>query len=157
MDFHRILCPFHHLHASHDHSSKHSRWSTRFVLLFKCVYQHPLVIWSSCSSFHCIVAYSVAGALSLSWITTTTSGHTKKLTMHAVWLIGYSIGQMVSPQWWKNKYKPRNRVPWAIILVRFPFFHSFSRTDQWCLPCLDIALLSSDDHPGPSLVSQQAQ
>lgn len=34
-----------------------------------------------------------------------------------MWFVGYSIGQMVSPQWWKDKYKPRNRVPWAIILV----------------------------------------
>ncbi|PVF93085.1 MFS general substrate transporter [Serendipita vermifera] len=68
-------------------------------------------------SYYFLIAYSAAGALSLSWITTTTSGHTKKLTMHAVWLVGYSIGQMVSPQWWKNKYKPRNRIPWAIILT----------------------------------------
>ncbi|PVF93087.1 MFS general substrate transporter [Serendipita vermifera] len=64
-----------------------------------------------------LFSYSPAIVLSLSWITTTTSGHTKKLTMHAMWLIGYSIGQMVSPQFWKNKYKPRNRVPWTIILV----------------------------------------
>jgi hypothetical protein len=54
----------------------------------------------------------------MSWITATTSGHTKKLTMHAMWFVGYSVGQMVAPQWWKNKYKPRNRVPWGILLVR---------------------------------------
>ncbi|PVF97423.1 MFS general substrate transporter [Serendipita vermifera] len=60
-----------------------------------------------------------AVVLSLSWITTTTSGHTKKLTMHAMWLIGYSVGQMVSPQWWKDKYKPRNRVPWSILLTSY--------------------------------------
>ncbi|PVF93086.1 MFS general substrate transporter [Serendipita vermifera] len=64
-----------------------------------------------------VLANGPAAALSLSWITTTTSGHTKKLTMHAMWLTGYSLGQMVSPQWWKNKYKPRNRVPWAILLT----------------------------------------
>jgi hypothetical protein len=60
-----------------------------------------------------------AVVLSLSWITTTTSGHTKKLTQHAMWLVGYSVGQMVSTQWWQDKYKPRNRVPWAIILTSY--------------------------------------
>jgi hypothetical protein len=62
---------------------------------------------------------SPAMVLSLNWVTTTTSGHTKKLTMHAMWFIGYSVGQLVSPQWWKNKYKPRNRVPWTILLVSY--------------------------------------
>lgn len=60
-----------------------------------------------------------AVVLSLSWITTTTSGHTKKLTQHAMWLVAYSVGQMVSPQWWKDEYKPRNRVPWAIIFTSY--------------------------------------
>jgi ACS family allantoate permease-like MFS transporter len=60
-----------------------------------------------------------AVVLSLSWITTTTSGHTKKLTQHAMWLVAYSVGQMVSPQWWRDEYKPRNRVPWAIILTSY--------------------------------------
>jgi MFS family permease len=60
-----------------------------------------------------------AVVLSLSWISTTTSGHTKKLTHHGMWLVGYSVGQMVAPQWWQDKYKPRNRVPWAIILTSY--------------------------------------
>jgi ACS family allantoate permease-like MFS transporter len=68
---------------------------------------------------------SAAGALSMSWVTATTSGHTKKLTMHAMWFVGYSVGQMVAPQWWKNKYKPRNRVPWTILLVRSQFWADF--------------------------------
>ncbi|KAG8855945.1 hypothetical protein FRB91_001465 [Serendipita sp. 411] len=71
-------------------------------------------------AFYCIqLGNTPAVVLSLSWITTTTSGHTKKLTQHAMWLIGYSVGQMVAPQWWKDKYKPRNRVPWAIILTSY--------------------------------------
>jgi MFS family permease len=60
-----------------------------------------------------------AVVLSLSWISTTTSGHTKKLTHHAMWLVGYSIGQIVAPQWWQDKYKPRNRVPWSILLTSY--------------------------------------
>jgi ACS family allantoate permease-like MFS transporter len=54
--------------------------------------------------------------MSLSWVTATISGHTKKVTMNAIWLLGYSVGQMVSPQPWKEKYKPRNYIPWAILM-----------------------------------------
>lgn len=73
-------------------------------------------------AFYCIqLGCTPAVVLSLSWITTTTSGHTKKLVLNAMWLIGYSVGQMVSPQWWKDKYKPKNRVPWIIILSSYCF------------------------------------
>jgi hypothetical protein len=60
-----------------------------------------------------------AVVLSLSWIGTTASGHTKKLTLNAMWLVGYSTGQMVAPQFWKAEYKPRNRVPWTIIITSY--------------------------------------
>jgi MFS family permease len=71
-------------------------------------------------SFYCVqLGGTPAIVLSLTWITTTTSGHTKKLTQNAMWLIGYSVGQMVAPQWWQSKYSPRNRVPWAIILTSY--------------------------------------
>jgi len=55
--------------------------------------------------------------MSLSWVTATVSGHTKKLTMNGVWLVGYSVGQMLSPQPWKDVYKPRNVVPWSILMA----------------------------------------
>ena len=54
--------------------------------------------------------------MSLSWVTATVSGHTKKLTMNAVWLLGYSVGQMLSPQPWKESYRPRNTIPWSILM-----------------------------------------
>ena len=59
--------------------------------------------------------------MSLSWVTSTVSGHTKKITMNAVWLVGYSVGQMLSPQPWKEQYKPRNLVPWAILMASWVF------------------------------------
>lgn len=37
--------------------------------------------------------------------------------MNAIWLVGYSVGQMVSPQPWKDKYKPRNTIPWSILMA----------------------------------------
>lgn len=54
--------------------------------------------------------------MSLSWVTATVSGHTKKLTMNAIWLLGYSVGQMLSPQPWKESYRPRNTIPWSILM-----------------------------------------
>ena len=55
--------------------------------------------------------------MSLSWVTSTVSGHTKKVTMNAIWLVGYSVGQMVAPQPWKEEYKPRNAIPWTILMA----------------------------------------
>lgn len=55
--------------------------------------------------------------MSVSWVTATVSGHTKKVTMNAIWLLGYSVGQMVSPQPWREEYKPRNTVPWAVLMA----------------------------------------
>ncbi|KAG9035462.1 hypothetical protein FS837_001921 [Tulasnella sp. UAMH 9824] len=43
------------------------------------------------------------------------------MTCNAIFLVGYSIGQMVSTQFWKEKYRPRNIVPWTIILPSFAF------------------------------------
>lgn len=54
--------------------------------------------------------------MSLSWVTATVSGHTKKLTMNAIWLLGYALGQMLSPQPWKESYRPRNAIPWSILM-----------------------------------------
>ena len=53
----------------------------------------------------------------LSWVGMSTSGHTKRVTVNAVVLIAYSIGNAVGPFMWQAKYKPRNRVPFAIIAV----------------------------------------
>ncbi|KAJ3809061.1 MFS general substrate transporter [Lentinula aff. lateritia] len=47
----------------------------------------------------------------------TTAGHTKKVTMNAVMLCGYCIGNAVGPFMWQEKYKPRNHVPWIVIGV----------------------------------------
>jgi hypothetical protein len=45
----------------------------------------------------------------------STSGHTKRVTVNAVVLIGYGIGNGVGPFIWQAKYKPRNRVPFTIL------------------------------------------
>ncbi|KAF9792773.1 MFS general substrate transporter [Thelephora terrestris] len=51
----------------------------------------------------------------LSWVGMSTSGHTKRITVNAIVLIAYAIGNAAGPFIWQSKYKPRNRVPFAII------------------------------------------
>ncbi|KAK0491544.1 major facilitator superfamily domain-containing protein, partial [Armillaria novae-zelandiae] len=55
--------------------------------------------------------------LSLSWLSSTTAGHTKRITANAIILSAYCIGNAVGPLMWAEKFKPRNRVPWAVMGV----------------------------------------
>ncbi|KAK0473067.1 major facilitator superfamily domain-containing protein [Armillaria novae-zelandiae] len=58
-----------------------------------------------------------AFVLSLSWLSSTTAGHTKRITANTIMLTAYCIGNAVGPLMWRAKYKPRNVVPWIIIGV----------------------------------------
>ncbi|KAK0234042.1 MFS general substrate transporter [Armillaria fumosa] len=58
-----------------------------------------------------------AFVLSLSWLSSTTAGHTKRITVNTIMLTAYCIGNAVGPLMWRAKYKPRNVVPWIIIGV----------------------------------------
>ncbi|KAJ3554235.1 hypothetical protein NM688_g3211 [Phlebia brevispora] len=60
---------------------------------------------------------SPSGIITMSWISSNTSGHTKKLTTTAIYLVGYSLGQTLCSQFWLDKYKPKNHVPFGIILM----------------------------------------
>ncbi|KAF7800177.1 hypothetical protein EIP86_011424 [Pleurotus ostreatoroseus] len=53
--------------------------------------------------------------LSLSWISSVTAGHTKRVTTNAIMLIAYCIGNATAPFMWQAKYQPRNHIPWIII------------------------------------------
>ncbi|KAA1466621.1 MFS general substrate transporter [Dentipellis sp. KUC8613] len=53
--------------------------------------------------------------LSLAWVSQTTAGHTKKVTVNAIMLGAYCVGNAAAPFMWQQKYKPRNHVPWIII------------------------------------------
>ncbi|KAI0651041.1 MFS general substrate transporter [Trametes meyenii] len=55
--------------------------------------------------------------LSLSWVSSVTAGHTKRITVNAIMLIAYCVGNAAAPFMWQAKYKPRNHVPWIIIGV----------------------------------------
>lgn len=56
-----------------------------------------------------------AFVLQLSWITNVTAGHTKKVTVNAIMLIAYCVGNAAGPFMWQAKYVPRNHVPWTVI------------------------------------------
>ncbi|PCH43306.1 MFS general substrate transporter [Wolfiporia cocos MD-104 SS10] len=56
-----------------------------------------------------------AFVLALSWLTNVTAGHTKKVTVNAIMLIGYCVGNSAGPFMWQAQYVPRNHVPWTII------------------------------------------
>ena len=45
--------------------------------------------------------------LALSWLSTVTAGHTKRVTVNAVMLSAYCIGNAVAPFMWQEQYKPR--------------------------------------------------
>ncbi|KAH9929350.1 MFS general substrate transporter [Fomitopsis serialis] len=49
--------------------------------------------------------------LSLSWLSNVTAGHTKRVTVNAIMLIAYCIGNALGPFMWQEK----NHVPWTII------------------------------------------
>ncbi|KAF8073574.1 MFS general substrate transporter [Lyophyllum atratum] len=55
--------------------------------------------------------------LSLSWLSAITSGHTKKITVNAIALCAYCIGNSAGPFMWQSKYRPRNHLPWTVIGV----------------------------------------
>ncbi|KAL0066481.1 hypothetical protein AAF712_006524 [Marasmius tenuissimus] len=54
-------------------------------------------------------------AIFLGWVSTLTSGHTKRITTNAIVLIAYSIGNFAGPFVWEKKYQPRNHVPWDLL------------------------------------------
>ncbi|QRV94599.1 major facilitator superfamily transporter [Ceratobasidium sp. AG-Ba] len=77
-------------------------WSNKIGLLFS--------VW--------ITGVGTTGfVLCLGWVTAVTAGHTKRITVQAIMLSGYCVGNLVGPQMWQEKYKPRNRLPWIIVTV----------------------------------------
>lgn len=55
--------------------------------------------------------------LALGWVTAVTAGHTKRITVQAIMLSAYCVGNLVGPQMWQKQYEPRNRVPWIVITI----------------------------------------
>lgn len=58
--------------------------------------------------------------LGLSWAGTTTVGYTKKLTVMSTRIVAASIANMISPEFWQEKYKPRYLLPWGFMTAFWP-------------------------------------
>ncbi|KAL4792494.1 major facilitator superfamily domain-containing protein [Aspergillus venezuelensis] len=53
--------------------------------------------------------------LGLNWAGTTTTGHTKKLTLMTSCIVAASVANMISPEFWEEKYQPRYVLPWSFM------------------------------------------
>lgn len=53
----------------------------------------------------------------LSLAQASAAGYTKKLTRTLMFMIAYSISNIIAPQMWRSSYKPRYMVPWIIQIV----------------------------------------
>lgn len=58
-------------------------------------------------SLWCTFTYNAAWTLSLAVSTANTAGQTKKITTNATMLIGYSIGNIIGPFFFKDDQAPR--------------------------------------------------
>ncbi|KAK1594572.1 uncharacterized protein LY79DRAFT_549093 [Colletotrichum navitas] len=51
--------------------------------------------------------YGVTYIIALGWTTSTAAGYTKRLTRNVMFMLGYSAGNLVSPQIWAPSSGPR--------------------------------------------------
>ncbi|EEU44571.1 uncharacterized protein NECHADRAFT_96482 [Fusarium vanettenii 77-13-4] len=61
--------------------------------------------------------YGVAYIIALGWTNSSAAGYTKKLTRNVMFMIGYSAGNLVSPQIWVPSARPRYYGAWASMIV----------------------------------------
>jgi hypothetical protein len=50
------------------------------------------------------------------WAANASAGHTKKTTVIAMYHMGYGLGNILSPQLFQARWKPRYKPTWWIIL-----------------------------------------
>ncbi|PNP47856.1 hypothetical protein TGAMA5MH_00908 [Trichoderma gamsii] len=51
------------------------------------------------------------------WAANASAGHTKKTTVIALYHVGYGLGNIISPQLFEPRWKPRYKPTWIILLV----------------------------------------
>ncbi|KAK8073985.1 allantoate permease of the major facilitator superfamily, partial [Apiospora phragmitis] len=64
-----------------------------------------------------IDVYDITYIIALGWTTSTAAGYTKKLTRNVMFMVGYSVGNLVSPQIWVPSQGPRFYGAWASMIV----------------------------------------
>lgn len=71
--------------------------------------------------------------LALSWLSSVTAGHTKRVTVNAIMLSAYCVGNAAAPFMWQAKYQPRNHVPWTIIGITYVVCPALMLLIRWIL------------------------
>ncbi|GLB38572.1 putative major facilitator superfamily protein [Lyophyllum shimeji] len=71
--------------------------------------------------------------LALSWLSSVTAGHTKRVTVNAILLSAYCVGNAAGPFMWQAQYKPRNHVPWIIIGICYVACMALMLAIRWHL------------------------
>lgn len=61
--------------------------------------------------------YSITYIIALGWATSSAAGYTKKITRNGMFMIGYSVGNLVSPQIWVPSAAPRYYGAWVSMIV----------------------------------------
>ncbi|KAL4779957.1 major facilitator superfamily domain-containing protein [Aspergillus varians] len=61
--------------------------------------------------------YGVTYIIALGWTSSTAAGHTKKIVRNGMFMIGYSVGNLVSPQIWVPSKAPRYYGAWISMIV----------------------------------------
>jgi len=61
--------------------------------------------------------YGVSYIIALGWTTSSAAGYTKKLTRNVFFMVGYSVGNLVSPQIWVASDAPRYYPAWIVQIV----------------------------------------
>ncbi|KAM0754439.1 hypothetical protein T439DRAFT_113798 [Meredithblackwellia eburnea MCA 4105] len=61
--------------------------------------------------------FATPWVMSLAWASASTTGHTKRIAQSQLFLFGYVVSNLISPQLWQAQYLPRYTVPWAIQLT----------------------------------------
>ncbi|KAK6840056.1 allantoate permease of the major facilitator superfamily [Apiospora arundinis] len=61
--------------------------------------------------------YGITCIIALGWTTSTAAGYTKKLTRNVMFMMGYSVGNLVSPQIWVPSQGPRFYGAWASMIA----------------------------------------
>lgn len=61
--------------------------------------------------------FGISYIIALGWTTSTASGYTKKLTRNVMFMIGYAVANIISPQIWVARDAPRYYPAWAVQIV----------------------------------------
>ncbi|KAI2463359.1 major facilitator superfamily domain-containing protein [Annulohypoxylon bovei var. microspora] len=61
--------------------------------------------------------YGITYIIALGWTTSSAAGYTKKLTRNVMFMLGYSVGNLVSPQIWVPSAAPRYYGAWISMVV----------------------------------------